>query len=123
VPAGSFLRHVMHATHARALGAALLGCLLLASPVTSVTAPRPTVHTVLIEAMQFSPATLEVNAGDTVVWKNKDPFPHTATTEGDGFDSGDIAAERSWKFVAAKRGSFPYYCELHKTMKATLVVK
>jgi plastocyanin len=89
----------------------------------SSAAPKPVVHTVVIDQMQFSPATLEVNAGDTVIWKNKDPFPHTATSDGKGFDSGNILPEHAWKFVAKKRGSFTYFCTLHGPMKGRLIVK
>ena len=81
-------------------------------------------HTIVIEAMRYSPAVLEVSPGDTVVWKNKDPSPHTATTKGGGgFDSGNIAPDASWKFTAKERGEFPYVCTLHPTMKAVLTVK
>lgn len=97
--------------------------LALALPCAAHAAARPAVHTVVIEGMQFVPAELTVNAGDTVVWKNKDAFPHTATSSGKGFDSKAIAAGRSWKFVAAKRGAFPYLCTLHRTMKGALTVK
>ena len=82
------------------------------------------VHTVMIEAMQFSPAVVEVRAGDTITWSNKDPFPHTATSEKKkGFDSGEIKPGRTWKMTATKRGEFPYVCTLHPTMKGRLVVK
>lgn len=101
--------------------AVLAGLLLGAGGVTA--APKGAVHTVVIEGMQYSPATLEVNAGDTVIWKNKDPYPHTATSTEGGFDSGEIPATRNWKFTAKKRGTFSYLCTLHPTMKATLVIK
>jgi plastocyanin len=80
-------------------------------------------QTVVIEAMQFSPQTIKVNVGDTVIWKNKDPFPHTVTSENRGFDSGEFAENRSWKFKARRKGTFPYICTLHPTMKGNLVVK
>ena len=35
-----------------------------------------------MQAVQFAPATLKVKRGDTVVWTNRDPFPHTATAAG-----------------------------------------
>src|SRR3569832_2426900 len=69
-------------------------------------------HTIVIEAMQFSPATLEVRSGDTVTWQNKDAFPHTVTAEDRSFDSGSIAYERAWTFKADKKGVFPYACTL-----------
>ena len=65
---------------------------------------------------------LTVARGDTVVWVNKDPFPHTATAAG-RFDSGDIAAGASWRYVATTVGSFDYICSYHPTMQATLNVK
>jgi plastocyanin len=73
--------------------------------------------------MRFAPAELSVRAGDTVIFKNQDAFPHTATSEGKQFDSRDIAPGGSWKLVAKKRGTFAYFCTLHKTMKGTLSVK
>jgi plastocyanin len=84
---------------------------------------KPLVHTVVIDGMQFSPATLEVTAGDTVVWINKDPFPHTATSDRDGFHSKTILPEHSWSYVAKQRGTFPYRCVLHENMHGTLFVK
>ena len=86
-----------------------------------VAAPKS--HTVVIEAMQFAPQTTEVNVGDTVVWKNKDFFPHTASANDRSFDSGEIATNRSWKFKTRKKGDFPYVCKLHPTMKGVLRVK
>jgi plastocyanin len=83
----------------------------------------PTVHTVLIDGMRFVPQTLEVKAGDTVIWRNKDPFPHNATAPGGVLASPDIATGASWKFKAGKRGSYAYVCTLHRTMTGTLIVK
>jgi len=99
------------------------GVVLMAFCGQALAAPKGAVHTVVIEAMQFSPSQLEVNAGDTVIWKNKDPFPHTATSEKNGFDSKTINAGQTWTFVAKQKGTFPYLCTLHQTMRGTLVVK
>jgi plastocyanin len=84
---------------------------------------KPKVHTIAIEAMQFSPPAAEVAMGDTVIWINKDPFPHTATAQDRSFDSHNIAANGRWKFKVKKKGVFPYVCTLHPTMKGTLTVK
>ena len=103
---------------------ALVSCLFLlqARPGTGALAASGT-HTIVIADMKFVPETLTVKAGDTVVWVNKDFFPHTATAQDKSFDSGDIATNKSWKYVAKKKGSFPYICTLHPMMKAILVVK
>ena len=74
----------------------------------------------IIEATSFQPEALTIRAGDVVVWLNKDPFPHTATSP--VFDSKAIAAGGSWKYIARTRGTFSYVCTLHPTMKATMRV-
>jgi plastocyanin len=102
----------------------IAAALIVPVAAASYAAPKKgAVHTVVIDGMQFSPSTLEVHAGDTVIWKNKDPFPHTATSDHPAFDSGSIPSGGSWKFVARKRGRYPYTCTLHKPMKAVLVVE
>ncbi len=58
----------------------------------------------MIEGTSFQPDRLTVAAGDTVVWINKDPFPHTATSTSGAFDSGSIAPDKSWKFEAREEG-------------------
>ena len=73
-----------------------------------------------MEAVSFQPEALTVRVGDSVVWVNKDPFPHTATAS--SFDSKVILAEKSWKHTPKAPGEFPYVCILHPTMKATLRV-
>jgi plastocyanin len=84
---------------------------------------QPKTHTVTIEATSFKPESLTVAAGDKVVWVNKDPFPHTATSTSGGFDSGNIEPDKSWTFTAVKKGEFGYICSLHPTMKAVLKVE
>lgn len=105
------------------------GPVALAAAVLMTLAPgaraAPAVHTIVIDGMRFIPRTVVVKRGDTVVWRNKDPFPHTATAAAaaGGPDSPVIAAGGSWRFRAAKPGRYPYLCTLHRTMAGTLVVK
>ena len=69
------------------------------------------------------PQTVEVRRGDTVVWRNKDPFPHNATGGKGGPRLPDIATGARWTFKAKERGSYPYVCTLHRTMTGVLIVK
>lgn len=101
---------------------ALFICIAL-SVASSTLHAEAKVHTVVIEAMRYAPEMIEVNVGDTVIWKNRDAFPHTATAEDRSFDSGEIASNGTWKFVASRKGVFPYVCTLHPTMKAKLLVR
>lgn len=79
-------------------------------------------HTIVIDGTAFAPAQATVQRGDRVTWVNEDPFPHTATAKGT-FDSGSIAPDASWTWVADKAGTLDYVCTLHPTMKARLVVR
>lgn len=83
---------------------------------------KPATHTVIIDGVKYEPEVVTVKRGETVVWLNKDPFPHTVTAKG-GFDSHDIAAGKSWKYTARKPGEYAYICTLHPNMKGMLRVE
>ncbi|MCG5075088.1 cupredoxin domain-containing protein [Paraburkholderia tagetis] len=80
-------------------------------------------HVVTIEQMRFSPPTVKVHSGDTIVWVNKDLVAHTASAQASTFDSGSIAPGASWRYVASKPGSYAYQCLFHPTMHGTLIVE
>ena len=84
---------------------------------------EPRRHTVTIDATTYSPKTLTVAPGDIVTWVNKDLFPHTVTAKNGRFDSGDIAAGKSWTHTVGSEGLFAYYCIYHATMKGTLRIR
>jgi len=96
--------------------------LIVGTQASSAADPRPPTHAVTIENMQFSPPTLIVKRGDRVVWNNRDLVAHTATAA-KAFDSGRLAPNASWSYVARKTGRFDYVCTLHPTMKGRLVVE
>ena len=74
---------------------------------------KPAVHTVTIDAARYTPAEIDVKAGDTVVWVNKDILAHTATSTAGGFDSGVIQPGKTWKYKVTKKGDFAYTCSFH----------
>ena len=92
---------------------------LLAAGATIASAAT---HTVVIDGLKYEPETLTAKVGDRIVWVNKDPFPHTATSAG-AFDSREIAAGKSWTYTPRKAGEYGYICTLHPTMKGTLRVE
>jgi plastocyanin len=108
---------------ARTCFAVTLGLLACAGPASPAAAHRPATHTVMMDGTRFEPEVLTVNAGDLIVWVNKDPFPHTATSKAGGFDSESIAPDESWRYRPEKKGEFAYVCSFHPTMKGTLRVK
>jgi plastocyanin len=109
----------------RRRGLASVFVLALALAATQGEAAGATVHTVTIDGFGFHPPSTTVKQGDTVEWRNADPVPHTATATAKdaGFDSKDIAAGGSYRFIAKKKGRFAYICTLHPVMKGELVVE
>jgi plastocyanin len=95
---------------------------LFGAGIDPTAAARATTHTVVIDGVKFEPETVTVTHGDTVVWINQDPFPHTVTAKG-VFDSHVILAGKSWKYTPRKAGDYPYVCTLHPTMKGMLKVE
>ena len=79
-------------------------------------------HTIFIKDFAFVPDHLTVSAGDTVIWKNEDVTPHTATDEG-VFDSKEIDTTKSWTYKATRKGKFPYTCTYHPNMHGQLTVQ
>lgn len=107
--------------------AALTALVLSLSTVLSLEAANragaapaaPQVHTVVIEGMRYQPEGLTVAPGDTVVWINRDMVPHTATSAGH-FDSGEIAAGKTWTHTVRAAGEFAYLCTYHPLMKGVI---
>jgi plastocyanin len=77
-------------------------------------------NTVGMAGLQFQPGTLTVAKGTTVVFDNDDTAPHTVTARSGGTDSGVIDPGRSFSLVASE--SFDYFCSIHPSMTAKLVV-
>jgi plastocyanin len=96
---------------------------LLIVVIVSGAAAKSRTHTIALRGMKNIPATLVVRAGDTVVWKNEDVVPHTATDRGKSFDSGSIEPGGSWSYVANRKGTYFYYCAYHPNTKGKLVVR
>ena len=74
----------------------------------------------------YSPASITINAGDTVVWINADSAAHTVTggTPSEGpsgtFDSGLMPGYFKW--TSTTEGEFPYYCMVHPWMAGIIFV-
>jgi plastocyanin len=80
-------------------------------------------HVVVIENIRVNPPAVTAQRGDRFVWVNKDLVPHTASSAGPGFDSGNIPSASSWSYVAKQPGSYPYSCAFHPMMHGTLTVR
>ena len=84
----------------------------------------------------FSPSSIEVTVGQTVVWTNDDSAFHTvtsgtagATDVGKEFDSGLTGPTaltskgKTFEHTFDRIGDYPYFCTLHPAMVGTVIVK
>jgi len=92
--------------------------------ITPLQSGNNSAKTIVINQFRYEPGALSVPRSSTVVWKNDDIVPHTATSvDGKSFDSGQIPAGSSRRIVLKQTGKYEYTCTLHPNMKGTLVVR
>lgn len=81
----------------------------------------PGSDTVVINLMQFTPAKLNVEIGDTVTWINKDLVDHNVKdTISNLFYSDTLKTGKSFRWVVT--GSANYICTIHPTMNGEIVI-
>jgi plastocyanin len=95
---------------------------------TNSTGGTPGANEVLIQGMAFSPVSKTISAGTTLKWTNNDGIAHTVTSGVPGspsgvFDSGSIATHGSFSHTFNQTGVFNYYCKIHTSMTATIIVQ
>jgi plastocyanin len=76
-----------------------------------------------MRALQFAPAELEVQRGDTVTWRNSDIVPHTSASREARWDSGNVPVDSSFSVVLDRAGTFDYVCDYHPGMIGRIVVR
>ncbi|HVF33271.1 MAG TPA: cupredoxin family copper-binding protein [Acidimicrobiales bacterium] len=77
---------------------------------------------VRIVDFNYSPATLEVEAGTTVTFTNEDTFAHTATAKDKSFDTGNLDKDASFEHTFDTPGTYDYICTIHNSMTGSVVV-
>lgn len=80
-----------------------------------------------IQVFQFMPNVLEVKAGTTVIWTNKDNIEHSITSGAPGkpggkFDSGFFTQGKTFSFTFTEPGDYPYFCMRHNSMQGMVRV-
>ena len=101
----------------------LLKTLLISLALTaSVNAEN---HIVDQKGKTFIPHELTVAVGDTITFKNSDPFAHNAYTddEENEFDIGMQAAGTSTKIKVKSAGVFSVECAIHPNMLLEVTAK
>ena len=80
---------------------------------------------VTIEDFEFVPETVEVSAGGTIEWSNRDGEPHTVRAEDGSIASKLIIGGDPFTWIAdVEPGTtIPYFCGIHPAMKGTVEVR
>ena len=75
-----------------------------------------------IKNFAFSPATITVKAGSTVVWTNDDSIQHDVTFDGGGIASSVLNHSDTFSHTFPTAGTYHYICSIHPFMHGTVIV-
>jgi plastocyanin len=99
-----------------ALVGVLLGGMGGVDPVAAATV------TVAIEDGGYLPSAMTVPEGTRVVWINREPEAHTATSDSGLWDSGVIAPGGTYSFTFTRPGTFAYHCAIDSARHGSITV-
>jgi plastocyanin len=102
------------------LGIVLALGLANVAPATTATSANATVQ---ITKTGFVPATVTINAGDSVTWKNADKVNHQVVANGGQFASPILSPGQTYTHKFNGGGTFRYHDALHTGLRGTVVVK
>jgi amicyanin len=75
-----------------------------------------------IKNLAFSPATVTIKAGSTVVWTNDDSIQHDVTFDGGGIASSVLNHNDTFSHAFLTAGTYHYICSIHPFMHGTVIV-
>ena len=78
---------------------------------------------VIVRAFTFAPAELRIRAGDRVTWVNCDPDAHTSTADAGQWASPLLSTGDAFTQTFDAVGEYPYHCEPHPGMQASVTVQ
>ena len=92
-------------------------------PHRGIADPKPTAAIVDTKEFAYTPDSVTINVGDTVLFKNSDSVGHTVAADDKTFDSGDMPTGATFTHTFDKPGTYVYFCAYHRFMHAEIVVK
>ncbi len=112
---------MIHPNRRQLLGASL-GLFAAPALIRNASAASHLRVPVAIQNFLYTPANLEIGAGDYVVFTNNDGAPHTATARDGTFDTGFLNRGQSSEIRMTETGTFEYFCIIHPDMVASITV-
>ena len=100
----------------------VFGVLLVLGVVAVSGCTSQSANTVTIQNSNFSPATLNVTVGTTVMWINRANVTQEVTSDSGVFDSGNLTSGMSYNYTFNQSGSYPYHSSVNPSMTGTIVV-
>ena len=94
-----------------------------AQAATQAAAPAGKVVEVKVDNFSFSPQTITITAGTTVIWTNRDDIPHTVVSDDKVFKSKVLDTDEKFTYTFDKAGTFPYFCSVHPKMTGKVIVQ
>ena len=97
----------------------------------------PTSGSVSIQDFSYAPGTVSITVGGNVTWTNQGPSIHMAVSDAGLWNSGTLAAPGggggpyggggsgsggTFNWVFSQAGTYPYHCEIHPTIRGSIVV-
>ena len=92
------------------------GVIVLAAAACVPAISAAETHIVEMRGLEFIPAQISVNVGDTITWVNADVMPHTATAADGSWDSGLMEQGDEWSLLVESDGDADYLCTFHPNM-------
>ena len=95
----------------------------LTAQAATQAAPAGKVVEVKVDNFSFSPQTITISPGTTVIWTNRDDIPHTVVSDDKVFKSKVLDTDEKFSFTFDKAGNFPYFCSIHPKMTGKVIVQ
>lgn len=115
----------LHLQRAAAITAAtaLLGTMSAFIGASTVRAEEPKEVVITVQALSYSPKTIAIETGTTVIWRNAEVFDypvadgtHRAAATDGSFDTGDLAPGQQYALPFLMPGTFTYKCVIHPSI-------
>jgi plastocyanin len=91
--------------------------LVLAAPASTATSA------VQIKGTGFVPASVTINANDSITWTNTDTKDHQVVSNSGSFASAILKPGKSYSHSFGSGGTFHYHDGLHPSLKGTITVR